>query len=99
MLLAHCGCRPGVAAARERSPRRRAMVDTLLVAPQQDTCCVGLGPRAALQHAGLAEMCEADKKQWLEDARVAAILGACPRSLPSVRSGILCYMGFIGMCV
>ena len=57
----------------------------------------GQGPRAALCSSGLAEMGEESKKQWLEHARVDAILGACPRSLASVRSGILCYESFLGL--
>ena len=32
---------------------------------------------------------------WVEDARVGAIVGSCRRSLPSVRSGIVCYVAFV----
>eukprot|EP00973_Karenia_brevis_P096124 12430726-Karenia_brevis.AAC.1 len=29
---------------------------------------------------------------------MSAILGSCPRSLPSVRSGLKCYMAFVDAC-
>ena len=37
---------------------------------------------------------EAKRVKWLANARVAAILGGCSLSLPSVRSGCSCYLAF-----
>ena len=35
---------------------------------------------------------------WMEEARLDAILCSCRRSLPSLRSGIRCYMSFVAHC-
>ena len=54
----------------------------------------GLAPKAALKV--LAEHLRADgnKRKWGADARVAAVLGSCPRTLGSMRSGLRNYLGY-----
>ena len=54
----------------------------------------GLGPRGALQK--LVGQTSAQKATWLEEARIAAILGSCLLSMKSVKSGIRCYIAFVG---
>ena len=56
----------------------------------------GLGPRAALRRSGLREMQQGEKKQWVEAARLNAILGNSSASLRSLRSGVCCYITFAG---
>ena len=59
---------------------------------------VGVGPRAALQRLGVEEMCGEDKQLWLENARLMSITGACRLSMPSVMSGLRCWISFVGKC-
>ena len=59
----------------------------------------GVGPRAALMKLGLQAKSPSEKIVWVEDARMRSILGSCKLSLPSVMSGLRCWVAFIGMCV
>ena len=54
----------------------------------------GLGRRGALQ--ALAGQTMQQKTLWLEEARISAILGSCMLSMKSVRSGVRCYIAFVG---
>ena len=38
--------------------------------------------------------CSALMAEWVDNARNLAILGSCPKSLPSVRSGLKCWLRF-----
>ena len=38
--------------------------------------------------------CSALMAEWVDNARNLAILGSCPKSLPSVRSGLRCWFNF-----
>ena len=53
------------------------------------------GPRKAMKTMQLDRMSVAKNKVWLESARLEAVLGSCRRSLPSVRSGLQCYVAFV----
>ena len=53
------------------------------------------GPRQALKSLQLQSFNVAQGKAWLESARLEAVLGSCKRSLPSVRSGLQCYVAFV----
>ena len=53
------------------------------------------GPRKALKSFALSLKSDAEKAAWLEQARVDAILGSCKGSMPSVRSGVACYIAFV----
>ena len=55
------------------------------------------GPRANLELANLSSMRPQEKALWFECARVKAILGSNARVLPSVKSGIRCYLNFAGV--
>lgn len=50
----------------------------------------------ALKRVGLRGLTEEERCLWAEEARVAAILGSCPRSIPMVQSGYRCYVSFMG---
>lgn len=52
-----------------------------------------LGPRMAIKNAEFPKSASA-RREWLASARIAAVLGSCPRSLDSFRSGLRCYMKF-----
>ena len=56
----------------------------------------GGGPRRALARLKRTEDFT-NCNRWKEEARVSAIMGSCICSLPSVRSGVRCYIAFIGM--
>ena len=66
--------------------------------PVNDTSA-GLGPRAALQRVGLGNMDATGKAAWLEESRLDAILGNCRLSIPSVLSGVRCYIAFAGQSI
>ena len=56
----------------------------------------GRGPRAALLAAGIIGMNASGKERWIEDARLEALLGNCKSTLTSFRSGVKCYIDFVG---
>ena len=55
---------------------------------------LGRGPRQAMRHVDLNLRTPQQKRIWLEEARLNAILGGCKKSLPSIRSGVRCYLAF-----
>ena len=57
------------------------------------------GPRAMIGDMQFSNMGQGYKRAWLRDARVKALLGACARTLPSVRSAVRCYIEFAGAFV
>ena len=59
----------------------------------------GVGPRAALKKLRFHEKSPSEKVLWIEDARMSSILGSCQLSLPSVMSGLRCWVAFVGECV
>lgn len=63
------------------------------VAPSFDIA--GVGPRAAVSKLS-SHLANTQTSVWMESARLQAILGSCARSLPSLRSGISCYIAFAG---
>ena len=52
------------------------------------------GPRRALQRLKQVVAGPGEVNRWLEEARLQAIVGSCPRSLESVKSGLRCWTGF-----
>ncbi len=54
------------------------------------------GPRAALAAIKLDAMCSNDRRLWVEEARLNAILGGLKLSMKSFQSGLRCYCAFIG---
>lgn len=70
----------------------------LLVMPKcSRTAIVGQGPKAANAHMRFDKMKPGEKLDWLEEARVMAILGSCSRTMPSLRSGVRCFLAFAGL--
>lgn len=67
-----------------------------LVKRQRTNNCESVGPRGALELVRLDQMTPAERASWKETARVDAILLPCSRSLPSMRSGVRCWIAFIG---
>jgi hypothetical protein len=55
------------------------------------------GPRAACENLELKAMSNETRLQWLEDARVNAILGSCKHSLNSVQKGWRAFRAFAGV--
>ncbi len=56
----------------------------------------GLGPRSALRKFELGQLSLDDRLAWVEKARLQAILGSCRLSIESLKSGVRCYVGFVG---
>ena len=51
------------------------------------------GPRMAIKQADFPKSASA-RREWFARARITAVLGSCPRSQDSFRSGLRCYMKF-----
>ena len=68
---------------------------TLDKASDKQSVVMDEGPRKALSKLRLDQMTIAENVLWIETARVEAVLGSCRRSLPSVKSGIQCYVAFV----
>ena len=90
--------RPEQTASVAKSARsQRVQVETAMRAPRPaNTAAAGVGPRAALRTLALDKRGSIDIAEWLEEARLDAILGGCKLSLPSWRSGVRCYLAFTG---
>jgi len=63
-----------------------------------NTTAAGLGPMAALKTLQVHSS-PSEKQAWLEESRLDAILGATACSQKSVRSGVRCWMSFVGSCI
>ena len=63
---------------------------------QSNTVTVRRGPMAAIDATNSKVVTERDRCEFLEVSRLSAILGSCARSHKSVRSGIRCWMAFVG---
>ena len=66
---------------------------------EANTASAGFGPRAALENLKRSGKPIGGMRTWVEEARLAAILGSCSLSLPSLRSGLRCYVAFVGKAV
>ena len=97
VLAAHVTC--ARQARRSRSPHRIRSENTELGIPQRlkDAEIPVGGPRAACENLELNAMSNERRLQWLEDARVNAILGSCKLSLKSVQSGWRAFRAFAGV--
>ena len=83
--------------ARSRSPREPEQLIPSVLAPPTEA--MSTGPSGSLSATGLAAMSDRARAQWMETARVEAILGSCRHSLSSVRSGYRAYHAFASQCV
>lgn len=62
----------------------------------KNTAAAASGPMLALTKANFGYMSEAQRLAWAEKARLDALLGGMRLSLPSLRSGLRCYVAFVG---
>jgi hypothetical protein len=87
---------------RSRSRRKQPMASSTKVLAQLDqrrptnTASAGSGPTATLHRVGAGLPGLAERTGWLHEAKLDAILGASSRSHKSVRSGIRCWIAFVG---
>ena len=63
-------------------------------APDVNSIAAGCGPRAAIDVAIIRSESAPSLQAWLDEARLEAILGSCPRSINYVKSGFRCYLEF-----
>ena len=70
--------------------------DTMPTSRPERVVATGVGPRATLVRTNLQAMYPHVKKAWVEEARLTAILGNRASTLKSLRSGVCCYITFIG---
>ena len=89
-----------------RSPRRISVVQELserrvdgILKRCQPPEAEGVGPRKALKRLGLDVMTTVERFQWMEEARLTAILGPLKSSMDSWKSGVRCYWAFMGTTV
>ena len=59
----------------------------------------GVGPSVALKRTQLSSMSGFERDVWVQKARLEAILGSMSQSMASLRSGLRCYVAFIGIHV
>ena len=71
-------------------------VDALSMVHPQSENARGRGPRAALVASGIGKMSRCARDRWLEDARLEALLGNRKATLTSLKSGVKCYISFVG---
>ena len=85
-------------APRQRSPRRQQhdQIEGMMVEREHNNTSRGSGPRTALSKVNLSIKNDAEVAMWVESARMDAVIGSCARSLPSLRSGVRCYIAFAG---
>ena len=55
----------------------------------------GVGPAAALKRLKLEDRTPGERCAWIETARLDAILGGMRLPLPSLRTGLRCYVAFV----
>jgi len=76
--------------------RKKDEIIRLVDMPKAVSSTLSKGPRVNMELANLSSMAPKEKALWVERARIAAILGSSARVLPSVRSGIRCFLNFAG---
>ena len=56
--------------------------------------CLGLTPNAALKILAERLRVGSNKRKWVAEARVTAVLGSCPHTLQSLQSGVNNYLSY-----
>ena len=74
----------------------RGVVGQVPTAPCSVSQLAKVGPVRAVQNMKFQSMSCLERMVWVETARAQTILGNCRLSWPSVRSGLRCYIAFIG---
>ena len=89
----HCAsCLLGCA-AQQHGNARRAL--GMLVSKPKPAICKDKTPMQTVKHMGRALKTPEEREQFVLEAKVDAVLTSCSKSLPSVRSGLLCYIAFV----
>ena len=70
------------------------IVSTVELPNCNDSALARSGPRGMIEQMQFENMNTSTRQKWLQEAKVLAILGASARALPSVRSGLHCYLQF-----
>lgn len=89
-----------------RSPRPNSPVEPTRIADanvfhtiagKRAVCetATGVGPSAALKRLCLEDRTPGERSDWIEKARLDAILGGMRLSLPCLRTGLRCYVAFV----
>ena len=78
------------------SELREGLVECVAVQRPANVCAAGHGPRKACELLRLEELGMVDRNAWIEKSRLDAILGGLRLSLASFRSGLRCYIAFVG---
>ena len=55
-----------------------------------------MGPRAATKKAVSEKSAPGEMQKWVEECRVAALLGSCPKSHSSLLSGVAAWKEYAG---
>ena len=77
------------------APIARQLAELLEITPTSIVDVSTCGPRMAIKHLGADfPRSVSGRREWLARARIAAVLGSCPLSMESFRSGLRCYMRF-----
>ena len=87
-----------MAEARPRKTPRleEQQVEQLFTPRPRNTTSARRGPRNALEALQFSERNGSEVNEWLEEARIDANLGFSRLSLKSVKSGVRCYIAFVG---
>jgi hypothetical protein len=81
-----------------RAKKDQLVVETTVSTPVMvNALNRGIGPREYVKRLRLDTQTWSEKEKWLGAAYQNAILGGCRKTLPSVRSGIMCYVAFASM--
>ncbi len=74
---------------------RKGQIDALPDRPRNVTS-EHAGPIAALKRLDFMNMSQAGRSRWAESARVDAIVGSCRHTMASLKSGLRCWVAFLG---
>jgi hypothetical protein len=72
-------------------------IDALLTLPEHCLDRTASGPRAIVKSLQFEKLTMHQRCQWRHEATRLAILGPFAKSLPSLRSGVKCYIAFAGV--
>ena len=78
-----------------RAQGNATRVLNLLVNRPKASICKGRTPMQAIKDMEKRGLSPAEREQYVLDAKVDAVLTSCAKSLPQVRSGLLCYISFV----
>jgi hypothetical protein len=93
-IYKHAGAKNRTGASRSPRQRQDEHVFEMLEARPKNNLAEGCGPRGALRKVVEGLESEFDKQAFVQKAALDAILGACPKSMNSVRCGIRCYVAY-----